>query len=62
MRDPNRIPKVLAAIQQVWEQSPDLRLCQLLQSLCPGKSDLFYIEDDTLLAAALQDFANKDEP
>ena len=54
MRDPERIPRILARIQQKWETYPDLRLGQLLYSLLPaGKVigvdgrliDLFYVED-----------------
>lgn len=30
MRDPNRIPRILAAIQATWEKYPNLRLGQLI--------------------------------
>lgn len=52
MRDPARIEPVLDAIRRVWEQSPDLRLGQLLVNAvnppepCP---ELFYIEDEKLV-------------
>lgn len=32
MRDPNRIPEVLAKIQEVWLKYPDLRLGQLIEN------------------------------
>ncbi len=58
MRDPNRIPKVLKAIEQYWEKHPDLRLGQLLSNAnsthrarqgLPHSDDVFYLEDDDLL-------------
>ena len=48
-RDPERIPKVLEALRQVWEQHPDLRLGQIVviagkpKVACP---EIFYLEDD----------------
>ena len=30
MRDPDRIPEILAAIEREWKKTPDLRLGQLL--------------------------------
>lgn len=51
MRDPARIEALLSLLRQVWEQSPDLRLGQLLLSAvrpeqpCP---EIFHIEDDRL--------------
>jgi len=54
MRDPGRIPILLAAIERVWVKHPDARLCQLLSNLCRGEpgangEDLFYVEDDEVL-------------
>ncbi len=57
MRDPNRIPLVLDAIRQVWERHPDMRLGQLLTAAWTfdrndfSAVDLFYVEDDKLIAA-----------
>lgn len=51
MRDPARIEAMLSLLRQVWEQSPDLRLGQLLLSAvrpeqpCP---EIFHIGDDRL--------------
>jgi hypothetical protein len=51
MRDPARIEALLSLLRQVWEQSPDLRLGQLLLSAvrpeqpCP---EIFHIEYDRL--------------
>jgi uncharacterized protein YihD (DUF1040 family) len=47
MRDPNRIPRVLAKVQAYWEQHPDLRLAQLVTNMNVG-TDAFYLEDDDL--------------
>ncbi len=34
MRDPNRIPRILGLIKEIWEKCPDLRLGQLLTNSC----------------------------
>jgi len=52
MRDSARIDHALATLRQVWSESPDLRLGQLLVNAirpdepCP---EVFYVEDDVLL-------------
>ena len=55
MRDPNRIPIMLKALEEVWRADPDLRIGQLLVNatnfsgrkvVCP---EIFYAEDDALL-------------
>ena len=59
MRDPNRIPKVLEAVQKFWEKNPDWRLGQLLinviaesrvapRSITLG-GEVWNCEDDKLL-------------
>jgi hypothetical protein len=52
MRDPKRIPRILEKLRQLWEQSPDLRLGQLVEN-CKSFSELpgaptFYLEDDEM--------------
>lgn len=51
MRDPNRIPEILAMLRQCWEKVPDWRLGQLIENLKHdiGVDDLFYIEDDKMI-------------
>jgi len=46
-RDKNRIPVILDEIKKVWEERPDMRLCQLIIN-ATGK-DPYYIEDDELI-------------
>jgi hypothetical protein len=55
MRDPERIPVILKALEEVWRASQDLRLGQLLvtatnfsgrKTECP---EIFYAEDDAML-------------
>jgi ribonuclease inhibitor len=51
-RNPERIPLSLRAIEEVWRQSPDLRLGQLLLNAMENPqngSELYFIEDDRLL-------------
>lgn len=62
MRNPERIPKVLALLQEGWEKVPDWRFGQLIENFkrYVGVSDLFYIEDDKL-KEKLIDFFDVDE-
>lgn len=52
MRDPERIEDVLASLRAAWQESPDLRLGQLVviatrpSQPCP---EVFHVEDDQLL-------------
>lgn len=47
MRDPARIPIILEQIRKIWEQYPDLRLCQLIGNAFPA-GDNYYREDELL--------------
>jgi hypothetical protein len=44
-RDLSRIPKLLAALGEVWMEHPDLRLGQIISNASIG----FYTEDDRAL-------------
>lgn len=59
MRDPKRINKVLAAIGEVWEKNPDLRLGQLLSNVYRDPS-LYYIEDDKLVEGIKKYYSDLD--
>lgn len=50
MRDENRIPKIMALLEEGWKKVPDWRFGQLIENLKRyiGVQDLFYIEDDKL--------------
>lgn len=48
-RNPNRMFTVLSELFLVWKESPDLRLGQLLSNLA-NTSDLFYLEDENMVA------------
>lgn len=48
MRDPERIPVLLAAIEEYWTRNPDLRLGQLIVGVS-GRFDPFFLEDEELL-------------
>ena len=64
MRDPNRIPEVLATLQQGWEKVPDWRLGQLIENLKRyiSVNDLFYIEDDELVEKIIDFFDLEESP
>ena len=48
MRDPARIPRLLALIEAIWLKNPDMRLCQMIgNALPPG--DHYHVEDDVLI-------------
>lgn len=50
MRDPKRIPRILAKLQAAWLSNPDQRLGQLLvnvnRDVDTDPSMLFHVEDD----------------
>ena len=62
MRDPKRIPEILALIQQGWEKVPDWRFGQIIENLRRyiSTNDLFYIEDDEMIKKII-DFFDLDE-
>ena len=59
MRNPERIPIILAQVKEFWEKHPDLRFTQLPYCLAVDEewlehadilndSDMFYVEDEEL--------------
>lgn len=49
MRDPKRINRIINKLSIVWQNQPDLRLNQLIESIIKYnqyKGDIFYLEDD----------------
>jgi len=57
-RDPNRIDVIIAVLREVWKQSPQQRLGELLVNIDTRSStpDLFMLEDDRLLKILEQIF------
>ena len=53
MRDPKRIPAVLAALQAYWTANPELRLGQIMcnASLEAMVRDSYYLEDEELIVS-----------
>lgn len=58
MRDPDRITEMVIFLKTVWEQSPDMRLGQLVMNAAAYgnrmSNDIFYVEDDVVLAGLRQ--------
>lgn len=56
MRDPKRIPRILGLLRRYWEQSPDLRLGQIVGNFTPPVHDgkewwpgnSYNVEDDVI--------------
>ena len=50
MRDPRRIKRILALLENAWQEVPDWRLGQLISNIARdvGWSDAYYLEDDDL--------------
>ena len=51
MRDPERIPRIMKLMQELWERHPDERAGQLMENYIFGcerqtKKCVFHIEDD----------------
>ena len=40
--------ELIRLISEIWEQNPNLRLCQLIGN-CFGENDLYYKEDNDLI-------------
>lgn len=61
MRDPARIPRILALLEQRWKEAPDQRLGQLVVNFAESRmnidhggyeaGDPFYVEDDVIEAS-----------
>ena len=58
MRDPNRIEPMLALIREIWYETPDLRLTQIIMNALKMTSDPYYIEDEKL-KKALEEYKTK---
>lgn len=58
MRNPNRIPEIMALLQRGWQRVPDQRFGQLIENLKRyiGVDDLFYIEDDEMIEKIIDYF------
>lgn len=55
MRDPNRIGPICDRLKAAWSTVPDWRLGQLMENLrrwllSAGGQDMFFIEDEELMA------------
>ncbi len=48
MRDPNRIPPIIDALEELWVRFPDFRFGQMVSNIY-NKYDLFNAEDDIAL-------------
>ena len=62
MRNPERIPEIMALFQKGWEKVPDWRFGQVIENFkrYVGKSDIFYLEDEELKKNII-DFFDLDE-
>lgn len=57
MRNPERIPKVLEAIESFWRLSPDLRFGQvvsLIQAMNSSKHSFICTEDEEILLSIIK--------
>jgi hypothetical protein len=51
MRDQNRIPKVLRAIEKIWRRYPDWRLGQLVANIAEWADESIWdLEEEELVA------------
>jgi hypothetical protein len=60
MRDPSRIPRICRDLQDLWEESPDQRLCQLIENIlgCNRTQCIYQVEDD-VFEVKLKEFEEK---
>lgn len=59
-RDPERIPRLLAALEELWTANPDLRLGQIMGNA----SVTYYTEDEEALMGLCQwnEYYNEQRP
>lgn len=48
-RPVERIPEILALLEEAWRKYPDLRLGQLMVNIVGREERLFYLEDEILV-------------
>ena len=64
MRNPDRIPQVLAEIERMWQRYPDWRLGQLICNLTiwadHDATSPYDIEDDALVAQVERHLSQRD--
>jgi uncharacterized protein YihD (DUF1040 family) len=58
MRDPSRIPIIIAALQEYWEKNPDMRLGQMV-AVASDLRDPYYMEDDVIYRWLLKHYPKK---
>ncbi len=57
MRNPDRIPKILKRLEEVWLKNPDLRFGQLIENVFPNRPGFdkkysrsaYFIEDENFV-------------
>lgn len=59
MRDPKRIPKVLAEVERLWKKHPDIRLGQFFLNLSEGNSGAMYYKEDEAVLDRLRELYEK---
>ena len=57
MRNPKRRNRILKLIKEIWKESPDLRLFQLLGNPFPPEDH--YYKEDELLEKSLREYYKK---
>ena len=58
MRDYNRIERILNTIKRIWQNNPDLRLCQLILNIATDANVLYWVDDDELEKALIEMYEN----
>lgn len=46
MRDPERIPRMLALLERIWRANPDMRLGQIIERATVKAGDTFWADDE----------------
>lgn len=62
MRDTNRIPRMMAKLEQIWKQHPDLRIGQMIEIFrhrARDKSDDAFNIEDTKIEKVLDHIIEK---
>jgi hypothetical protein len=52
-RNPDRIPRLLNKLEQVWRKYPDMRLGQLMVNIDPKFESICFVEEDARFEALI---------
>jgi uncharacterized protein YihD (DUF1040 family) len=67
MRNPERIPKILKILEEIWLKNPDMRLGQLIENVFPNRPGFdaklsrpaYFVEDEEFIETLQKSYETK---